>query len=89
VDIHVAVHGQANLLEVVQALDARCRRANLLDGGDQQRDQNRNDRDDDEQLDEREGGPMDGTHSRAHDAPLSGKKDCEAHCERMPANQLR
>src|SRR5581483_9993303 len=44
------------LLEVVLALAARGRLADLLDRRDQQRDQDRDDRDHDEELDEREAG---------------------------------
>jgi hypothetical protein len=50
----VAVHGDAELLEVVLALQARGRLADLLDGGDQQADQDGDDRDDHQQLDQRE-----------------------------------
>jgi hypothetical protein len=45
---------EADLLEVVLALGAVGRLADLLDGRQQQAHQHRNDRDHDEQLDERE-----------------------------------
>ena len=50
----VVVQGQADLLEVVGALDAPRRLAGRLDGRQQQGDQDRDDRDDDQQLDQRE-----------------------------------
>jgi len=53
----IAVQGEAGLLEVVGALHARCGLAHFLDGGQQQADEDGDDRDDDEQLDEREGRP--------------------------------
>src|SRR5205085_11752882 len=46
--------GQRDLLEVVAALDALGGRAHLLDGGDEQADQDGDDRDDHQQLDQRE-----------------------------------
>src|SRR5436305_1315307 len=51
----MVVHGQADLLEVVGALEARGRLAHLLDGGEQEADQHGDDGDDDQQLDQREG----------------------------------
>ena len=45
--------GQADLLEVVGALDAGGGRTHLLDGGQQQADQHGDDSDDDQQLDQR------------------------------------
>ncbi len=52
--IVVIVHGQGDLLEVVHALDPPRRLAGALDGGEQQRDQDRDDRDHHEQFDQRE-----------------------------------
>ena len=57
VGVVVVVQRQAELLEVVLALGPVGRLADLLDGGQEQADQDRDDRDDDEQLDERERGP--------------------------------
>jgi hypothetical protein len=51
------VQGEALLLEVVGVLRPGGGLADLLDGGEQQADQDRDDGDDDEQLDQREGGP--------------------------------
>jgi hypothetical protein len=53
----VIVQRQADLLEVVAALSAAGRLAGLLDGRQQQGDQDRDDRDDHEQFDERKRGP--------------------------------
>jgi hypothetical protein len=50
----VIVNRDANLLEVVAALQTCGGLADLLDGGEQQADQDRDDRDDDQQLDQRE-----------------------------------
>ena len=50
----VVVHGEAELLEVVDALDAPGGRAGGLHGGQQQGDQDGDDGDHDEQLDQRE-----------------------------------
>ena len=55
---HVVVQGQADLLEVVDALDAPGRLARRLHGGQEQGDQHRDDRDDDQQLDQGEGGTL-------------------------------
>ena len=52
----VVVQGQADLLEVVGALDAGGGLADLLHGGQQQADQDGDDGDDDQQLDQREAG---------------------------------
>ena len=68
----VVVQGQADLLEVVDALDAAGGLARRLHGGQQQRDQDRDDRDDDQQLDQREGGA---TMSSLHDVTLSFRRD--------------
>jgi hypothetical protein len=54
VGVVVVVGGQAELLEVVGALDAGGGLADLLDGGQQQADQDGDDGDDDEQFDEGE-----------------------------------
>ena len=51
----VVVDGQAELLEVVDALRPPGRLARRLDGGQQQGDQDRDDRDHHQQLDQREG----------------------------------
>ena len=50
----VVVDGQADLLEVVLALQPGRGLADLLDGGEQQPDQDRDDGDHDEQLDQGE-----------------------------------
>jgi hypothetical protein len=50
------VHRQGNLLQVVPARHAAGRLARGLHCGQEERDEDANDRDDDEQLDEREGG---------------------------------
>src|SRR5262249_45823785 len=63
VDVVEAVQRQAELLEVVGALDARGGLAHLLDGGEQQADEDGDDRDDDEQLDQRERDPPAGRNS--------------------------
>ena len=52
--------GQGELLEVVLALDARRRGPDLLHGGQEQADQDRDDGDDDQQLDQREPAAGDG-----------------------------
>ena len=51
---------QADLLQVVGALDPAGRLAGRLDGRKQQGDQDRDDRDDDQELDEREATPAGG-----------------------------
>jgi hypothetical protein len=48
----------ADLLEIVGALDARGGGANLLDGRQQEPNQNGDDGNDDKKLDEREGTPL-------------------------------
>src|SRR5262249_11017635 len=53
----VGVDGDGQLVQVVLALDVGRGFADLLDGGEQQADQDRDDRDDDEQLDQCETGP--------------------------------
>src|SRR5262249_23738965 len=50
----VVVDGQADLVQVVGALDAVGRRPHALDGGQQEADEDGDDGDDDEQLDQRE-----------------------------------
>ena len=50
------MHGQADLLEVVGAADACGRLADLLDGGQQQADEDGDDGDHHQQLDQREAG---------------------------------
>ena len=50
----VVVHRQADLLEVVDALHAPGRLPRRLHGGQEQRDQDRDDRDHDQQFDQRE-----------------------------------
>ena len=52
----VVVEGEADLLEVVGALQARGRIADLLDGGQQQADQDGDDGDHHQQFDQREAG---------------------------------
>ena len=53
----LVVHGrQGQLLQVVGALGTAGRLAGRLDGGQEQRDQDGDDRDDDEQLDQGETG---------------------------------
>src|SRR5262249_49807778 len=52
----VAVTGDGELVEVVAALDAGGGVANLLDGGDEQADEDGDDGDHHQQLDQREGG---------------------------------
>ena len=59
----VRLHRDADLLEVVLALRRPAGLAGHLDGGEQQGDQHRDDGDDDQQLDQREG-------STAHRDPL-------------------
>jgi len=51
--IVVVVNRQRHLLEVVGALHPRRCLADLLDGGEEQADEDGNDGDDDEQLDQR------------------------------------
>lgn len=53
VDVMIVVQGQADLLEVVDALHPTGRLAHGLDGRQQQGDQHGDDRDDDQQLDQR------------------------------------
>src|SRR5919198_1519086 len=53
----VVVERQADLLEVIRALHAIRRLADLLDGGQEQANEDRDDGDDDEQLDQGEAGP--------------------------------
>src|SRR5262249_17407591 len=55
--VMVAVHGQPELLQVVGALNAGCRRAHLLDGGYEQADEHGDDGDHHQQLDQREAVP--------------------------------
>ena len=57
------MNGEPQLLEVVGALGAAGRLARGLHGREQQCDQYRNDRDDDQELDQRE------TRSSAHEKP--------------------
>src|SRR5262245_8320613 len=61
----VVVHREADLLEVVLALYPVGRLANLLDGREQQADQDRDDRYDDEQLNEGEGAALQGGHDES------------------------
>jgi hypothetical protein len=49
---------EGQLFEIVGALAAGRRLSNLLDGWDQERDQDANDGDHDQQLDEREGAAL-------------------------------
>src|SRR5262249_50774734 len=56
VDVVVVVQGHAQLLEVVGAVRAGRRLADLLDGGQQQSDEDGDDGDHHQQLDQREGG---------------------------------
>ncbi len=53
----VIVRGQAELLDVVDALRASCRFAGRLHGGQQQGDQHANDRNHDQKFDQRETTP--------------------------------
>ena len=48
------MHGEAELLQVVGALDPSCRLARRLHGGEQQCDQHGDDRDDDQEFDQGE-----------------------------------
>src|SRR5262249_46554493 len=66
----VVVGGEADLLEVVGAGHAVGGLPHLLDGGQQEADQHRGNRDDDQQLDQREGRSM---RRRSHGALLSRK----------------
>ena len=50
----VIVQSQADLLEIIDALNSPGRLAGRLHGRKQQRDQNRDDRDHDQKLDQRE-----------------------------------
>ena len=68
----IVVRGQDNLLEVVLALEAVGGLAHLLDGGQEQADEHRDDRDDDQQLDQREGRAALGT---CHGEYLLGRTD--------------
>ena len=54
VDVVVVVQGEADLLQVVDALRPPGRLARRLDGGQEQGDQHGDDGDDDQQLDQRE-----------------------------------
>ena len=72
----VAVHGQGQLLQVVRALGAVGRFANLLHGGQQQPDQHRDDGNHHEQLDQREGRSTFGEHDRL----LKRNKDPNSIC---------
>ena len=66
----VVVEAEADLLEVVQALRPGGRLADLLDGGQQEPDEDRDDRDHHQQLDQREGPPAPTAVSgRGHVAP--------------------
>src|SRR5205814_414608 len=58
VGVVVVVQGQADLLQVVLALGPHGGVADLLDGRQEQADQDGDDRDDDEQLDQREATPV-------------------------------
>ena len=58
----VVVDGQADLLEVVDALRPPGRLAGRLHGGQQQGDQDRDDRDHHQELDEREAATKTGLH---------------------------
>src|SRR5262249_40041914 len=54
----VVVHGEADLVQVVGAADAGGGLADLLDGGQEQTDQDGDDGDDDEQFNQREAAEM-------------------------------
>src|SRR5262245_2598004 len=54
VNVVVVVNRESQLLEVVLTLDSSCRLASCLDGRQEQRNQNTDDRNDDQQLDQRE-----------------------------------
>jgi len=58
----VILCGQTELLELVAALHAVGRLADLLNRGQKQADQDRNDRDYDQQLDQRETTPFTNKH---------------------------
>jgi hypothetical protein len=61
---------EGDLVQVVAAADPVGRRPDLLDGRQQQPDEDRDDRDDDEQLDEREGAAGHGGSSPAGGLPV-------------------
>jgi hypothetical protein len=63
----VVVHGQADLVQVVDALGAGGGVAHLLHRRQEQPQEDRDDGDDDQQLDQREGGPATW---RRHDGTL-------------------
>jgi hypothetical protein len=63
------VQAQADLLAVVLALNAGGRFADLLDGGDEQADEDGDDRDHHQQLNQREATPGRCPGARSHDAP--------------------
>src|SRR5262249_57831494 len=75
VDVVVAVAGQAQLLEVVGALQPRGGLAHLLDGGQQEADEHGDDGDHHQQLDQREGGAAsaEGRHGQSP-AQVTGEK---------------
>jgi hypothetical protein len=75
VGIVEVVTGQAELLEVVRAPEAGSRLAHLLDGGQQEADEDGDDRDHDQQLDEREtGSRTTGFHERVPRKMRAGEK---------------
>ena len=68
---------QANLLEIIGALDTACCLAGSLDGGQQQRDEDADDDDDHQQLNQGE------ATTRSHyTGPLLLDSDVCPHCER-------
>ena len=72
----VIVDGQAELLEVVLALGSPGGLAGLLNGGEQEGDQDRDDGDDDQELNEREGMTARGAgHDGHHDAGQGSSSD--------------
>src|SRR5438105_4792256 len=71
---------QADLFQIVRALGAGRSLAHFLDGREQQADQNRDDRDDDQELDERKPASMT---NRGHDSPSQKKwKKAKRYCPR-------
>ena len=78
----VVVDGQADLLQVVLALHAGGGLADLLDGGQEQADQDRDDRDHHQQLDQREPGSAlgsDGSRMHGHPPYGEGNETATAH----------
>src|SRR5262249_50550197 len=72
------LQGQPHLLEVVQALGAVGRLAHLLDGGEEQPDEHRDDANDHQQLDQRK------SHSMTCSGHRSGSSDLQLPAYRSP-----